>query len=593
MKQKQTLPAAYRMPLCPYLLVGNRRLLIHLDAYGVPQSLQWPAPGAPDRLGWRDPLDEWPYWEELDPDKICDRMPYFEYADGRRVYLHEAEDPVIDYVEDTNVLVGRYVLPGGAVVETASFVHSSMDIWVRRFHVRGSGKLVFQGEFFEKAVRGHAHAHLGNVDFRGGFTAPPRGAYVITGTLALTASQGRVETPVNGEVDGMICLCVADDLVDAIKLGEAAMAHGANRLQEDTVASDRTWVGRAKEPAAQHAFVRKNYKRWLLANRLQLSLDGAMVCGPRPFWGFVWPRDGSQLSVSFALAGYLDEARQGVKWQIDRTPESGVHDARYHSDGTPMRLDNRPRQGDNPGFLCWAAGAVCREAWDEAWARSILTNVYRMADHLVESRDEETRLPLPEADHRESVAAESIGVAVTAVGGLKGAAYIAGRLGDMERHARYSARANEIKQGAEAYLWDEQEQYFITSVEPRDTAPDIAAAWGVYPFEVWTAEDPKSRSAVERLVRDRWNADAGGVLAAPGTPYESYWMFYAGKLLLGVAGIGDHDKETEILDALERSASPQGLIPEQIGRATGNLWGCAPLPTAHASLLLYAYRRTP
>jgi len=45
----------------------------------------------------------------------------------------------------------------------------------------------------------------------------------------------------------------------------------------------------------------------------------------------------------------------------------------------------------------------------------------------------------------------------------------------------------------------------------------------------------------------------------------------------------------EILASLERNVSPQGLIPEQVSRATGNLWGCNPLSTPQGNLLLYAY----
>ena len=60
-------------------------------------------------------------------------------------------------------------------------------------------------------------------------------------------------------------------------------------------------------------------------------------------------------------------------------------------------------------------------------------------------------------------------------------------------------------------------------------------------------------------------------------------------LLLGVAGVGDKDKEMEILASLEKNVSPQGLIPEQLSRASGNLWGCAPLSTPQGNLLLYAY----
>lgn len=587
------LPPRYRMPLCPYLMVGNRRLLVHLDAYGVPQSLQWPSPGAPDRLGWRDPFDEWPYWEELEADAIRAHMPYVVSADGARAGLHEAETAAAGYLGDTNILAGRYRLPGGITLEMTTFVPPSLDVWVRQFRVRGTGRFVLQGEFFEKAVRSHALAHLGDIPLRGAFEAAPRGAYVLCATVPLTPHQGRVEFPLEGETDITLFLACGRDLKDAARIAEEAERRGFEALREETAREDGAWLARAREPVAAHPFVRRHFKRWLLSNQLLFCEDGAMVCGPRPFWSFVWPRDASQHIVAFAEAGYLEEARRAVRWLLDRTPESGVHEARYRSDGTPMLLDNRPRQGDNPGFLCWAAGEVARRAWDPEWVAAIRDPLVRMTDHLIRDCDPETRLPLPEADHRESQVSASIGIVVTAFGGLHGAADLFERLGEADRAQRCRARAAEIRQAAETHLWNEHEQYFLTSVNPRVERSDIATAWGVYPFEVWPAGDPKSAPAIARLVRDRWNAAAGGVLAAPGTPYESYWMYYTTKLLLGVAGIGDRALEREILDALERASSPQGMVPEQIGRASGNLWGCAPLPTAHAALLLYAYHAFP
>jgi hypothetical protein len=48
-------------------------------------------------------------------------------------------------------------------------------------------------------------------------------------------------------------------------------------------------------------------------------------------------------------------------------------------------------------------------------------------------------------------------------------------------------------------------------------------------------------------------------------------------------------KEMKISGSLEKNIFPPGLIPEQISRRTGNLWGCAPLSTPQENLLLYAY----
>jgi GH15 family glucan-1,4-alpha-glucosidase len=579
----------YRVPLCPYLMIGNRRVLVHLDAYCVPQSLQWPRPGAADRLAWRDLADEWPYWEEMSPEAIRARMPYFEYSDGSREYLHDAITVEIGYVEDTNILEGRYVLPSGAIVEITTFVHPKMDVWVRHYKVKGQGKLILQSEFFEKAVRGHALTHLGDVNFRGFFNAAPRGAYVIMSTIPLFQTQQRVEIPVTGDACWTLFMCMADDILEATKIGKHALQSGYDKIKEESVASDRDWISHAKEPLSRHPFVLKNYRRWILSNILLTAHDGIMICGVRPFWSFAWPRDCAQQAVGFAAAGFIDEARRIIKWNLDNTPVSGVHDARYCADGTPMLLDNRPPQGDSAGFLCWAAAFICRQSWDKIWVETVKDKVYFLADHLVTDYDKETLLPLPEADHRESQVASSISNVVSAIGGLTEAADFAKRLGDAIRAEKYLARAQEIRVAAEKLLWNKDENYFITSLKPLNVKTDISLCWGAYPFKAWALGDPKMLQSVSRVFRERWNASAGGVLSAPGTQYESFWMYYASILLLGVAGVGDKDKEMEILASLEKNVSPQGLIPEQISRASGNLWGCAPLSTPQGNLLLYAY----
>ena len=580
----------YRQPLCPYLAVGNRRLLVHLDAYCVPHSLQWPRPGIPDRMAWRDPFDEWPYWEEMSPEAVRARMPYFEYANGNRDYLHDALKVEAGYLEDTNVLEGRYELPGGALVEITSFAPPQMDVWVRRFSAAGEGRLVLQGEFFEKAVRGHALAHMGSVNFRGAFDAAPRGVYVIMSTLPLAQNQGRVEVPVSGRTSWTVYLCIAPDMAKAVELGELALRRGCEALRAETAAADRAWIARAAEPSVKHPLILKHHRRWLLTNLLHLAGDGAMSCGTRPFWGFAWPRDCSMQAAAFAAAGFHDEARSVVKWHIDNTPPSGVHEARYCTDRSPMLLDNRPRQGDNPGFLCWAASFVCRRDWNREWAEQIRDNLFLMAGHLVQARDQETLLPLPEADYRETQIAESAGIALTAIAGLKGAAFIAERLGDRANAQKFLARADEIRLGMQNSLWDKDQKYFVTSVKPFNPKASIAVCWGAYPFLAWDGRDPMFVAGVRRVYRDLWNNAAGGVLCAAGTPYESYWMYHSAILLLGAAAAGEMKMEEEILAALDQNIPPQGIVPEQVGRASGALWGCAPLPVAQANLLLHAYR---
>ena len=384
-------------------------------------------------------------------------------------------------------------------------------------------------------------------------------------------------------------MCVAPDLVGAVKAGEEALARGFESLKEETISADRAWIARAKQPAKQHPFVASNYKRWLLANRLCLTEDGAIIAGPRPFWSYSWPRDSSLLVGAFAAAGFIEEARRMVKWQLDNTPPSRIHDARYFTDRTPMLLDNRPRQGDNPGFIAWSAAFVCEAQWDDGFARSVESQVYALADMLVEYRDDETGLPMPEADYWEGAIAESISIAVSAAGGLRAVAKFARRLGDEDRATRYQARASEIKAAAEKHLWNPDGGYFMQSVKPLNTLTDVAACWGAYPFKVWNGSEEIITQGVQHVKADRWDAQAGGMLVGKGTSSESLWFYHSAILLMGAAAVGDLATETEILESLAKNVSPQGLVPEQIGRANGHLWGCAYLSTVQGCLLLYAY----
>ena len=583
------LPENFRIPLCPYLMTGNHRILIHMDAYGIPQSFQWPRPGSPDRLGFRNFCDEWPYWEEMTPEQIRMKIPYFEYEDGHREYLHDASQAFMDYLTDTNILQGRYELPGGAVIEQTLIVPPGLDVFFRHYRVSGQGKLVFQGEFFEKAVRGHSLCKHGDINFRGFLDAIPRGAFAIMCSTELTQVMQQAEVKIDGDTEFDLLLCFGPDILSAAAAGKQAFAEGYEALLERTAKADRDWVSQAIEPVHTHSFIRKNYKRWLLSNALLIAEDGATISGVRPFWTFAWPRDCAEQAYGFAAAGFISEAQRIIKWNLDHLPESCVYDARYWSDGTPVLLDNRPRQGDSAGFLIWTAVYIYSLKQDDAWLHSIQENLFRLADHLVTAKDPETELPLPEGDHREMSVAESLSIALSAVGGLRALAGMLKQAGDTVRAERYTNRAEEIMNATLRHLWHEEKQYFITAIKPETLKADVSICWGALPFRVLPGDDPKMISGVNKIYSEYWNEESGGCLSMGGTPYASYWMYYTSLLLLGMKWIGDEKRQLEILDSLERNCPPQGLIPEQVSCDKGRLWGCAPLPPPQANLLYFAY----
>lgn len=584
------IPERYSVPLCPYLTIGNQRILIHMDAYCIAQSLQWPAPGAPDRLALRNGLDEWPYWDELPPEQINLLIPYFEYSDGQRDYLHQAKNISVDYIEDTNILVGSYELPNGATIKITTFVLPDEDVWIYNFQATGTGKFVHQNRLFQTSVRAHPLSNSGRIDFKGGFTAPPRGAYVIVSDHPLKQHLGSVSIPITESYNWTIYISLAEDIQTASNKAQIAMKTGIEILKQKTIHADHIWLSNVKQPNSNHLFITSNYKRWLLGNKLCLTKDGAMLAGPRPFWAFSWPRDSSIIAASFAVAGYPDIAKQVLRWHLDNTPVDGIHHARYHYDRSPVTIDYRDRQGDNPGFLLWATAFISELCWDDEFINSIKDNLFMLADLLVDYRDEGTLFMPPEADWMESIPAETLCIAIASIAGLKGASFIAEKLSRSDLLKKYNDRAVEINDAIFKHLWDEKEKYLITSIKPLNKASDAMACWGIYAIDHWNLEDEKILQAFERIKLDCWDSRTGGLLIGKGTEVESLWFYHTSLFLLAAAKLNDQQIISQILSTLKKNVSPQGLIPEQVGLKTGSLWGCSYLTTANACLLLFAYQ---
>ena len=583
--------ARWRRPLCPYLMTGNHRILMHLDAFLIPQSFQWPAPGAPDRLGKRNLCDEWPYWRETAPEEIALQMPGFRYADGRFETLDSASRTAVGYLPDSNVLRGDYRLPGGAEISETLLVHADSDCWVRRCRIRGNGRWIFRGEFFDQAVRGHAQVHLGDAGLRGFLPARPAGVFVLHSDRPLERQGREYSLAVDGETEITLFLALGKDLAAALSVSERQRKKGFDQLLTETLRKDHAMLRRMEKPVSRHPFLQENCRRWVLSNSLLIGANGFSISGVRPFWGFAWPRDCCQQALGFAAAGFSDEAKTILSHLVAIAPDSGVYEARYQYDAVPMLLDNRPPQGDHAGFICKTCALLAERDHDEPWLRSVAPGVFRLADRLMSRRDPETLLPLPAADHRETAVSESLSNALASAAGLQGAAFIAGKLALRTQAAAYAAAADSIREAVEKQLWDPAEHYYRTSVRPDNPKADISLCWGALPFRLWPADDEKLRSGILKIYTDRWDRIHGGVVSSPGTPYASYWMYYASILLLGLDGIGEYEKAEEVVSSLAANASPQGLIPEQTSLADGEIIGCAPLPPPQANLLFHAFFR--
>lgn len=577
----------WRRPLCPYLMTGNHRFLIHLDAFLIPQSLQWPAPGAPERIGKRNLCDEWPYWKDIPRDEIALQMPYFQYADGHRETLDTATSVAVDYIKDTNVLTGQWVLPGGAVIREIMFTPPDSDSWVRRYQVTGNGQWVLRGEFFDQAVPGHAQTELGSAGMRGFLPADPAGVFVLHFDQEMVRTGREYAFDVEDTTEITVYFSAGPDLISALKNQNDVRARDFGQLLEQTIQHDRAWIAKGKKPENVHPFLKKNYTRWLLSNYLLIGENGFSISGVRPFWTFAWPRDCCQQAIGLYSAGYVEEAKTIVEHLLNIVPENGLYDARYLYTGKPMLLDNRHGQCDHTGYVCFTAARFAKKDADDAWLKKNVEKIIFLADRLCDLQDPETGLMKPAADHRETQVSQNLSNVLAAAAGLREAA---GLLPDSDaRIAKYKDVSAKLLAAADQHLWVPEKKYYKVSVNPDRPVADISLCWGVYPFHNWEPVTEHVLDGVQYIFRDRWDQEHGGVVTSKGSPYASYWMYYASILLLGMYGIRDQEKADQIVEALAANATPQGLIPEQTSYYDGELIGCAPLPPPQANLTTYTF----
>lgn len=580
----------YYLPLCPYLAVGNGHVLIHLDAYGVPNSLQWPEVGSPDRLGWRDPFDEWPYWQELDQKCINAKMPYVIDTRGEIHYFHDAWQKKIEYLKDTNILTGTYVFGDDCRVTLTTFVCGDRDVWVREYQTQGVRQLILQGEFCEKAVRGNPLSNTGRVDYKGAFIGGVEGVYNIVCDTSFEQSCGKFIFDCHNMPDFSLYFCMARDILAVQNLANYVLRMESGDLKEQTAAKDREWISRTRTPQSRHPLIVNCYRRWLLSNKLCVHKDGAVSAGPRPFWSFSWPRDSAAIAASFAVAGYQEIAEGILSWHLENTPESGIHDARYSNiDRRPVTLDNRDLQTDSPGWLLWSTALVALHADSDTFLHKNIDAIFKLADTLTEFRDPETGLLCAGADYWESIPAQSIGSSAIGLAGLLAASKIAEKFKNHSLVDKYTQAYQGLLNAIETHLWDGQKMVMRRSINPLNESLDIASAFIIYPAKAWKGNDARAKAVLQNIFDNLWDFQSGGVKVAPGTEVDSLWYFLLGVLLLGVSNAGCEEMTQKILDRTFANVSSQGFIPEQIYTKTGNLGGCAYLCASQAFFLLYGF----
>lgn len=316
--------------------------------------------------------------------------------------------------------------------------------------------------------------------------------------------------------------CSADDRDDSSPLDEVA-------------AVDQRWLGRARPlGTAAPGWAEQMYERSLLVLRSLTAENGAVAAGARDGWAYVWPRDAAAVAIAFAGAGYRAEAQRITQFLLGLGLE---HAARFHGDGSPV--PGRAAQGDAIG---WVAAASQAAGIGSA----------KQAAHILAGGQ-----PIPWRDQAD---------------------YWEGEPGD------YLGNAIASGEPAIDLLYGGQSQVrLVRQPSEPDSGLDSAAAWAVRPFSMPRLY-PAARATLNRLIAQ---STPYGVTPGEGWPGgEDPWSAPTAWTAWSLAALGERRQALRLMDALRRSATPAGDLPERADARTGVPRSTTPLAWSHAFAIL-------
>jgi len=335
-------------------------------------------------------------------------------------------------------------------------------------------------------------------------------------------------------------------LCDRGELPGVVHAH-VQQLIAGAGAEDRRWLRQAKPlGAGAPPWAAQMYERSLLVlHALTDRRSGAVAAGARDGWAYVWPRDAGAAAIALGAAEYKPEAQRITRFLLGLDLEGA---ARFHGDGSPV--GDRAAQGDEVGWV-----AVTAEA---AGVIGSTHNAARIPSQVD---------PVPWRDRAD---------------------YWEGESGDFLANAIASGEPPqqiETEFGAEGGLSRE-------AGAAHDF--DSAAAWALRPFTRSALSAPARRT----LLRLAEGATPFGLLPGEGWEGgEDPWSAPTAWSAWALAALareeqsrsrarGDRRVALDLLQALRRSATPAGALPERVDLETGIPRSTTPLTWSHAFAIL-------
>src|SRR5205823_5815814 len=202
-------------------------------------------------------------------------------------------------------------------------------------------------------------------------------------------------------------------------------------------------------------------------------------------------------------------------------------------------------------------------------------------------------------------------------GGLKAARNFAVCFGDRERAEQYNKAAEEIRAGAQKYLYNEKLGRFVRRLVARESADDQmspydvdevidASLYAIYKFHLFEADDPRVEATMRAVEEKLWvKTRVGGVAryendyyhrisadtaSVPGNPWFVCTLWLADYLITRATTPAELKMALPIFEWTASHAMESGVLAEQVNPYTNEPISVSPLTWSHATVVSTAIK---
>lgn len=435
----------------------------------------------------------------------------------------------------------------------------------------------------------------------------------------------RVDLPANGQASVYYWMAAGKtyDMVERRDL--FVKERTPEKLIQRTVDFWRLWSSKSSNSSDMSDQVWSLYKRSLLAVKSQTDADGAVIAANdsdilqfnKDTYSYMWPRDGSFVTMAMDDAGYTVMARRFFEFCSKAIFPTGWFFHKYQPDGSagsswhPWVVANTPQlpiQEDETALVIislWNHFAHYREVdFVKPFYKPIIKNA---GNFLLQYRDPTTNLPLESYDLWEERRGVYTYTSSAVYGGLVAAANFTSSFGEGELAIAFSEAAAEVKEAILKYLYDSASGRFVRGCQLAngktanpDGAIDASLA-GIFLFGVLPANDPRVQGTMKQIeekltVRtevggiaryetDRYQALGNYDSKIPGNPWFVCTLWLADWYIEMATQRSDLAKARSILDWCASHALPSGIMAEQLNPYDGSPISVSPLTWSHGTLV--------